>query len=648
MLETILRDGLARCIKWNYSRDKEEKEKNVTSPEILFVQTTRTPIPSEARVCITSDPSITDGPFIYHRGNTLSEKPSFHSERTEGVTVLGELVAEIPPSQWKPQGLDRYLKDIDLDIFRNNEKRETGNEIDGNVLVVYDSTPDEELDDIRKSKDIEMVVFGNSLELFARPRKFVESLIRLKKHLGPFPLIYTPGLGEPMHLAILTYMGIDLFDTLPLIRYARKNTLLTPSIRFPLEDSRSEWFCSCKFCQKWQYKPEMEIEFEHLLGHNYILTLQELGQVRSALKSGNLRELVETRIAADPNMVNLLRFMDKLHYDFVEEMTPIARKTKLIACTIDSLTRPEVLRFQNRIRERYAKPEYGKVLLLLPCSAKKPYSQSQSHLSFLLAIRNCNNPWVVHDVIVTSPLGIVPRELELAYPAQHYDIPVTGTWYEEEKEAVRKQLKWLISNFKYKKIVAHIDKDLEFLLKDLDNYVLTVEGSPTSKDSIKKLIEALNDAVLDTPEISAGERQRQMMTTLAKYHFGSKAGEMLMEGADFSGFYPYLKIRFKGKQIGMIQGSTGLISLTLDGGARLLDSGVYWVRIDEFPMKGDVFAPGVLDADPVIRPYDEVVVYSGSEKEKRLKAVGRAQMSGSEMVEAEKGTAVKVRHFVKN
>jgi archaeosine synthase len=339
--------------------------------------------------------------------------------------------------------------------------------------------------------------------------------------------------------------------------------------------------------------------------------------------------------------------MDKLHYDFVEEHTPIARKTRLLASTFDSLTRPEIIRFQKRLRERFTTPDYGKVLLLLPCSARKPYSSSKSHQAFMFALINSKNSLVVHEVIVTSPLGIVPRELELAYPAQHYDIPVTGMWYEEEKEIIRSQLRWLVENSQYKSIIAHIDEDLSFAVEGLEHVDFTGGKNPTSKESLSMLTSTLNDVTADCQSVSPHERRNQMLTTLMKFHFGSEAGTRLTEGVEFKGHYPYLKMFYKGDQLGMIEGSTGLISLTLAGGERMLESGVYWIEIDDFEMKGDVFAPAVRDADPVIRPFDEVVVFTRKNGGKILKAVGRAAMSGHEMVEAEKGRAVKVRHFIK-
>jgi archaeosine synthase len=84
----------------------------------------------------------------------------------------------------------------------------------------------------------------------------------------------------------------------------------------------------------------------------------------------------------------------------------------------------------------------------------------------------------------------------------------------------------------------------------------------------------------------------------------------------------------------------GSLAFTLAGGARALDRGVApRVEIDDFVPRGSVLAPGVVDADDVIRVGDEVVVEGP-----RALAVGRAAMSGAEMRASTRGVAVDVRH----
>ncbi|MFA7153525.1 MAG: PUA domain-containing protein, partial [Methanoregulaceae archaeon] len=81
---------------------------------------------------------------------------------------------------------------------------------------------------------------------------------------------------------------------------------------------------------------------------------------------------------------------------------------------------------------------------------------------------------------------------------------------------------------------------------------------------------------------------------------------------------------------------TGLLRPTLDGWT--LVPGVYRVTIADFVPKGDILAPGVTGADPMIRPGDEVLVEGPG-----VRATGRAMMSADEMLASKRGVAVRVR-----
>jgi len=90
----------------------------------------------------------------------------------------------------------------------------------------------------------------------------------------------------------------------------------------------------------------------------------------------------------------------------------------------------------------------------------------------------------------------------------------------------------------------------------------------------------------------------------------------------------------------MLVGDRGMISLTLEGGKILMGKRKYFVEIDDFKLKGDVFAVGVNDADHDIRIGDDVIITHKNV----LKGVGVAMMNPDEMIESKKGVAVKVRH----
>ena len=60
-----------------------------------------------------------------------------------------------------------------------------------------------------------------------------------------------------------------------------------------------------------------------------------------------------------------------------------------------------------------------------------------------------------HEVMVTSPLGLVPRDLEQTWPAGYYDIPVTGDWTQDEIIRVTQMLDSLVERNKYRLIINH-------------------------------------------------------------------------------------------------------------------------------------------------------------------------------------------------
>ena len=129
---------------------------------------------------------------------------------------------------------------------------------------------------------------------------------------------------------------------------------------------------------------------------------------------------------------------------------------------------------------------------------------------------------------------------------------------------------------------------------------------------------------------------------MARFQFGPEAEEVF-QGAVVKGRYPKLRI-FQGKeQVASISYITGNLVPTLEGAKLLMEKNIHIVKIADFQITGNVFAVGVEDADPNIRPGDEVVVVRNGE----LAACGTARMSGEEMVQSTRGEAVRGRHRAK-
>src|SRR6266571_732695 len=378
---------------------------------------------------------------------------------------------------------------------------------------------------------------------------------------------------------------------------------------------------------------------EDLAAHNERALFREMLLVRNHLAHGRLRELVERRLANAPWNTAIVRHLDLRGYDLLEPYTPVAGG-ELLAYSRESLTRPEVVRFRRRVRERYAKPPSARVLLLLPCSARKPYSLSRSHRRFRDAILASKNPSVVHEVIVTSPLGLIPRELERFYPARAYDIPVTGDWSRDEAAMVADDLRAYVGANRYDAVIAHLGAEMPIVREGLPDAIPTSKERPASDESLASLTYALNETTARYERVAKGAQFAEEMGNIARFQFG-EPGRALVDGPTFRGRFPDVRIIQGGRQVAMHTGR-GMLSLTLDGGAILSKQDAYWVEIEDFLPKGNVFAVGVVDAAREIRPGDEVVVRHAGE----VRAAGTARLSWREMVDLRRGEAVHVRHGV--
>lgn len=608
MFEVIKRNGLARTGCWEI----EDQKKKVTTPNILFIDKEGILAPEESEVLISEKETSLNKPCIIS-SKSLFEKSS---EKINEHTISPALF--YPPSQFE---LNVMASKLNRENFQSGIFTVTGSE--------------DQVANASYKIEAEVYVLANSLQLVRNPSKFINTLITLRRTVGYNKLIYTPGLGNPQHIAILAYCGVDLFDSVPLILNARLDNYLTTQGKLN-KSTIEEDFCFCPSCIKGKRDHKV------ILGHNYYTAISELKMVRNAIRKGQLRELVESRIRSEPQMVSVLRILDMRFFSFMERYFPVTGGP-MIAASNDSLFRPEIMHFRERVKGRYEKPPHPKVLLLLPCSAKKPYSFSRTHIAFRKAVSECGNRSAVHEVIITSPLGIVPRELELFYPAQQYDIPVTHSWSRDEMSMIGEDLIEFLKTNAYDMIMAHLPFDYMFCGDYLDEFTNTCSESPTSQNSLKKLREALSEAVSSYERLNEKTRKKEAVKSFARFQFG-KAGEALVSRCDIKGRYPNLKIFKEGKQLGMLVGNRGLISLTLEGAKILGEQNAYWVKIDDFAPKGNIFAVGVLDADSDIRVGDDVVVLRNEE----LVGVGVAQMNPEEMKESQRGEAVRIRHLVKS
>ncbi|MEM0343621.1 MAG: archaeosine synthase subunit alpha [Thermoplasmata archaeon] len=475
----------------------------------------------------------------------------------------------------------------------------------------------------------DITVLPKTAAMLLDSKLFSEQLAELKSGPGLLKPLYCPVMGLPHRLAFLAYCGFDIFESTPLIMAAMNGSYLTPS-GILAYDHLSDLPCPCPACASGRRgTPE-------LLEHNYAVAESELRLVRHLIAEGRLRELVEARVRSEPWLVQNLRLLDIEHHDLQEMHAPV-KGAPFHAGSKESLQRPDVVRWRRRLQHRYRRPTSATVLLLIPCSAKKPYSASQSHVRFRQVLRDSGRIGVVHEVIVTSPLGLVPRELEMFYPAKDYDIPVTGHWDRDERSIVEEMVTWLVESQRYELVISHLGDEREAVNSVLRDFVDTSDGSPGSRQSLDRLREAL---ITQIPEPrGSGKRLEDDLKSICRFQFG-EAGERLCEGVRACGRWPNVRLMSDHEQIGMLTGERGMVSLTLAGAKRLAPTGAYCVEIEDFEPKGNLFAVGVEGCSPEVRIGDDVaVVHKGD-----VRAVGVARMCAAEMVVAERGEAVHIRH----
>ncbi|MCI4346466.1 MAG: DUF5591 domain-containing protein [Thermoplasmata archaeon] len=476
----------------------------------------------------------------------------------------------------------------------------------------------------------ELLLFGNARALLDLGRPFIEAVGELRRRLGAAPILWAPRVAVPERLALLTYLGVDLLDaTEGLWRGAEgeaPDATLGPILRRKDEPMRPV--------------PPEEILNAYRL---------EMAMVRRALADGRLRELVEVRLGSEPAQAELLRHADRQLADLLEERVPVISDRMGRYAYRESQRRPEVRRYRRRFVERYRPPPSKRVLLLVPCSKTKPYRYSRSHRRFSRALEGLSGLARLHVTSVTSPLGVVPRELEDLPPARHYDIPVTGEWDEEERGAVRQAVEHLLSTGKYASVVLHLDPhEYGFLTEtfppEMETSWSLLDHRSTTPEALAGLRAAV-ERVLPAEPVQGGPLTvvREELQALARMQFGTVAAEAL--------FAPPVRLHGRpwfqrlsdaaGKDLATLQERRGLFQLTMEGARRLDGVGAPGIEFEpQLELLGDLFTPGVRSADRGIRTGDAVLLRRAGE----LAAVGEAALPGPLMTELPRGLAVQVRH----
>ncbi|MDR2944817.1 MAG: DUF5591 domain-containing protein [Methanosarcinales archaeon] len=492
---------------------------------------------------------------------------------------------------------------------------------------------------------------------------FFEAFLTVKERLPADAALWLPNLAAPENAAMLIYLGADILDTTRAEIAGFSDKYMTSAGTFFLEDM-TELPCRCRACAGKTAKDLREMpaaeRYALLSEHNINALESEMSLVREKIRRGSIREYVEGQCRVRTWLTGLLRLFDRS--PLAEMTAPVFRRETLYATTSESQNRAEIRRFAERIMENY-EASGKEILVIFPCSSKKPYSISVSHQKFIQAVER--NRKYINELILTSPMGIVPRELELTYPAAHYDTAVTGHWDLEERAWVGGLLEaYLVKNKNlYKHIIAHVEGPYREICETVAaklgiSMIYTAEKSPASQTGLKNLRAAVDKIVEDaTPEkesethkprptlLKRGgtEEKTDQVKAIARYQLGPLADALFTEETTVKGNFPKYMLMDGKTQLAVLVPQFGQLAFSIEAARKLIRSekyaGQYTVKIDNFLPKGSLLAPGIIEADPAIRSGDDVIILG-----ENVIGVGKAKMSGIEMNSSSKGVAVLPRH----
>ena len=434
----------------------------------------------------------------------------------------------------------------------------------------------------------DIVVLVDALQLTSQPGKLVEAISVLKRRF-PGSLLWTPGIGGPDNLAVLTWFGVDLFDMARSRQASTAGVLLSIGGPRHIVDSMNESSDMKSQLTQWT---------------------QAIAETRSALQQGTLRALADKQSLNSPKLVEHLRRHDSLVAEMKGILASHVNRNRVFNCFSHSTqSDPLITEWENYICNDYRSPkDLDEVLILLPCSAKKPYRLSKSHGRFIRAIGTS----ACHEVIVTSPLGLVPRDLEEVWPAAHYDVPVTGDWSRDEILRIEKMITALLANHSYKRIINHSGMDLSFVEIEV---IDTRQGqSAGAYEVLQRLGEAVKSAVSD---FSLARRRGEQInidnfSSVARKHMNN---DHWLEGVKVRGKPPRWKIEDKGTQLAQWSIDRGGFALSKPVVKRLAKhKSLPEVHIkSDISWKGDIFHQIVESFDSSIKAGQDLLVMQNGE-----------------------------------
>ena len=460
--------------------------------------------------------------------------------------------------------------------------------------------------------------------------KVYQTITKIRNIIPPDIAIYLAG-GVPVgFFALFIYLGIDIFDDNSAYRSA--------SFSYTYDDG---FFA----------KDTQNVELNTIIQTNLDQLKKEFSSTLKHLNDNTAWKRIARDMHSHPMIAAIVTLIAKDKGKYLSLTSYSSLQTNPLNFTGDeAFAHPDVLKYHQLLLRNYQLPKSKKLLILLPCSAKKPYQESKSHRAFIKSIKQASKKHFGDIQIwsLTSPIGIVPRELERIYPNMYYDLPVTGNWSYEESEKCGLILKEMVSTVDLP-IIVHVSKGyktmVEIGLEGKQNVISWIGEKPANMESQKTLkqnIEQGIERIKPSENMVSYNSAGLELDVLVKYHHGRDC-EIDFHGIKSLG-RPPRPVQIQRNKIHLLSWDVfkGKINLSLEAAKEIAHTTEKWVIVDTDELKGSsLFAVGVIEVSEKISPDDEILIFNKSKS--KLLGVGAAIVSGKTMKSLNYGRVASLR-----
>lgn len=263
-------------------------------------------------------------------------------------------------------------------------------------------------------------------------------------------------------IPLLAYLGVDSFDSTSYIQAARRLSYIDPiSMQNQSIYELEELECDCRICRQvdlfeiqkalaanksfkpvytGKYKSEY---YAYIALHNLEVDFGILENTKSAIQADDVTSAIIEQMEKEPHIKEAVEWLSRKDSKLRSQLTKTILTMKKKRHSFFELLRnsKQLLLFEDHeeqqertislnftpdsfvIPEDYSPPDGKRILLIIPCSGKKPYSKSRTHSILMSKIKDAfgEKAKKVHKVTLSGLYGPVPVEFEHEKPVLEYD-----------------------------------------------------------------------------------------------------------------------------------------------------------------------------------------------------------------------------------